>query len=62
MINNLPETNQSHIMASKQPFKIIDIVGKLTTWSIRINKFFKHKILSKRKNALLIYQKDWAVE
>jgi hypothetical protein len=41
-------------MASKQPFKLFDIAQKLTTWSIRINKFFKHRLLSKRKNLLLI--------
>lgn len=41
-------------MASKQPFKFIDITKRLTTWSIRINKFFKHRLLSKRKNVLLL--------
>jgi hypothetical protein len=41
-------------MASKQPFKLFNITQKLTTWGIRINKFFKHRVLSKRKNALLI--------
>jgi hypothetical protein len=41
-------------MASKQPFKFIDLTQKLTIWSIRINKFFKHRLLSKRKNILLI--------
>ena len=41
-------------MASKQPFKLFNIAQKLTTWSIRINKFVKHRLLSKRKNLLLI--------
>jgi hypothetical protein len=45
-------------MASKQPFKLINITQKLTTWSIRINKFLKHRLLSKRKNVLLIGEDD----
>jgi hypothetical protein len=45
-------------MASKQPFKLINVTQKLTTWSIRINKFFKHRLLSKRKHVLLISDED----
>jgi hypothetical protein len=41
-------------MASKQPFKFINVKQTLLTWSIRLNKFFKHRLLSKRKNALII--------
>jgi hypothetical protein len=41
-------------MASKQTYRLLDIGRKLTTFSIRISKFFKHRVLSKRKNALLI--------
>jgi hypothetical protein len=41
-------------MASKQTTKLFDIAKKLSTFSLRITKFFKHRILSKRKNALLI--------
>ena len=41
-------------MASKQPFKLFDVQQKLTRWSIRINKFLKHRLLSKRKHVLLI--------
>ncbi len=41
-------------MASKQPFKLINITQTLTTWSLRISKFFKHRLLSKRKHVLLI--------
>lgn len=41
-------------MASKQPFKLFDITQKLTKFSIRIGKFLKHRLLSKRKNLLLI--------
>ena len=46
--------NQSKSMASKQPYKLINITQKLTTWSIRINKFLKHRLLSKRKHVLII--------
>lgn len=45
-------------MASKQPFKLFNVTQKLTTWSIRINKFFKHRLLSKRKHVLLISNED----
>lgn len=45
-------------MASKQPFKLFNITQKLTTWSIRINKFLKHRLLSKRKHVLLISDED----
>ena len=41
-------------MASKQPFKLINIQNKLKVWSIRVQKIIKHRILSKRRNALLI--------
>ena len=41
-------------MASKAPKKIIDIQNKLRVYSIRISKFFKHKLLAKRKTALVI--------
>jgi hypothetical protein len=41
-------------MASKQPLKLFGIAQKLTTWGIRITKFFKHRILTKRKNAVVI--------
>lgn len=41
-------------MASKQPFNFFDWKQKLTSWSIRINKTIKHKVLSKSRNALII--------
>ena len=41
-------------MASKQPFKLIDVSNKLKVWSLRVQKFFKHRVLSKRRNALLV--------
>lgn len=45
-------------MASKQPFKIFDWKKKLITWSIKINKTIKHKVLSKSRNALIITADD----
>lgn len=41
-------------MASKLPYKFFDWKQKLTSWSIRINKTIKHRILSKSRNALII--------
>lgn len=41
-------------MASKLPFKFFDWKQKLATWSIRINKTIKHKVLAKSRNALII--------
>lgn len=41
-------------MASKLPYKFFDWKQKLTSWSVRINKTIKHRILSKSRNALII--------
>lgn len=41
-------------MASKQAVRLFNIGRTLKTWSIRVAKFFKHRVLSKRKHALII--------
>lgn len=41
-------------MASKLPYKFFDWKQKLASWSIRLNKTIKHRILSKSRNALII--------
>ena len=43
-------------MASKQPFKLINITSKLKSWSLRLKKVINHRVLSKRRNLLLIGQ------
>lgn len=49
-------------MASKQPFKLIDWKQKIVRLSLRVNKFFKHKILSKSRNALILSDSQSGVE
>jgi hypothetical protein len=41
-------------MASKQPFKLIDVKNKLQVWSVKIKKVFQHRVLSQRRSALFI--------
>jgi hypothetical protein len=41
-------------MASKIPPQLLNVGKTLYTWSIRVSKFFKHRLLTKRKNILII--------
>ena len=41
-------------MASKQPFKLLDLKQKAARLSTRIYKVVKHKILSKSRNAMIL--------
>lgn len=41
-------------MASKQPFKFLDVKHKAERFYIRLAKVIKHKIMSKSRHALLL--------